>query len=153
MGFYGNMSATYQIKLSKHTATHNLDGRQHVSKSNQAHKAHSNSQSGWDFMATCQYVSKSNQAHKAHRNSQSGWDFIATCQQIKSSSQNTQKLTRWMGFHGSMSEDQSSTQSTQQLTTWMRFHGSMSANQIKLTMPTETYLLDRISSQHVSKSN
>ena len=47
MGFHGHMSAN-QIKLTKHTPTHKLDGISwpHVSKSNQAHKAHSNSLPG-----------------------------------------------------------------------------------------------------------
>ncbi len=145
-------------------------------------------------------VSKSNQAHKAHSNPQAGWDFITACQQIKSNSQSTQQLTSWMGFHGSMSANQikltkhaathwldeiswphvsksnqankahsnllagqdfmatcqkikTSSQSTQQLTPWIGFHASMLVNQIKLTKHTATHSLDEISWQHVSKSS
>src|SRR6267143_99020 len=55
MGFHGGMSVI-QIEPRRHTATHSLDGISwwHVSNSNQAHEAHSNSLTGWDFIAACQ---------------------------------------------------------------------------------------------------
>src|SRR6267378_2321673 len=58
MGFHGGMSAI-QIKPRRHTVTHLLDGISwwHVSNSNQAQEAHSNSLPGWDFMAACQNLS------------------------------------------------------------------------------------------------
>src|SRR6267378_2288662 len=78
MGFHGGMSAI-QIKPRRHTATHDLDGM-----------------SWW-------HVSNSNQAQEAHSNSRPGWDVMVACQQFKSSPGGTQQLTCWMGFHGSMS--------------------------------------------------
>jgi len=55
MGFHSSMSAI-QMKDRQHTATHKLNGISwlHVSNSNEAQEAHSNSQPGWDFMAVCQ---------------------------------------------------------------------------------------------------
>jgi len=55
MGFHGCMSAT-QMEPRRHTATHSLDGISwlHVSNSNGAQEAHSNSHAGWNFMAACQ---------------------------------------------------------------------------------------------------
>jgi len=55
MGFDGSMSAI-QMKPRRHTATHHLDviSWQHVSNSNGAQEAHSNSLAGWYFMAACQ---------------------------------------------------------------------------------------------------
>src|SRR6266699_2998874 len=175
MGFHGGKSAI-QIKPRRHTATHNLDGI-----------------SWW-------HVSNSNQAQEAHSNSQTGWDFMVACQQFKSSPGGTQQLTRWMGFHGGMSAIQikprrhtatheldgiswwhvsnsnqaqeahsnsqtgwdfmvacqqfkSSPGGTQQLTSWMGFHGGMSAIQIKPRRHTATHSLDGISWWHVSNSN
>src|SRR6267378_3866624 len=175
MGFHSGMSAI-QIKPRRHTATHKLDGI-----------------SWW-------HVSNSNQAQEAQSNSQTGWDFMVACQQFKSSPGGTQQLTNWMGFHGGMSaiqikprrhtathnldgiswwhvsnsnQDQeahsnsqagwdfmvacqqfkSSPGGTQQLTPWMGFHGGMSAIQIKPRRHTATDSLDGISWWHVSNSN
>src|SRR5271169_4257445 len=74
MGIHGRMSAI-QIKLRRQTATHSLDGN------------------SW------QNVSHSNQAQEAHSNSHTGWEFMAEFQPFKSSSGGKQQLTRWMGIH------------------------------------------------------
>jgi len=76
-GIHGSMSAI-QIKPRRHTATHMLDG------------------------ILWQHVSNSNRAQEAHTNSQTGWNFMAACQHFKSPG-GTQQLTCWMGFHGAMS--------------------------------------------------
>jgi len=52
----------------------------HVSDSNQAQEVHSNSLSGWDFMA---HVSHSNEAQEAYSSSPTGWNFMAACQPFK----------------------------------------------------------------------
>jgi hypothetical protein len=78
MEFHGSMSVI-QIKPRRCTATHSLHG------------------------ISWQHVSDSNQAHKMHSHSLSGWDFMAACQQFKSSPEGAQPLTHWMEFHGSSS--------------------------------------------------
>jgi len=129
MGFHGSMSAI-QMELRRHTATHSLDG------------------------ILWQHVSHSNGAQEAHSNSQSGWDFMAACQPFKWRPGGAQQLTPWMGFHGSMSAIQMELRRhTQQLTNWMGFHGSMSAIQMEPRRHTATHSLDEISWQHVSHSN
>jgi len=175
MKFHGCMSAN-QVKPRRHTATHSLDG------------------------VSWLHVSKSSGAQEAHSNSQSGWSFMAACQQIKWSLGGTQQLTAWMEFHGCMSANQVelrrhtathrldgvswlhvsnssggqmahsnshtgwsfmaacqqikwSPGGTQQLTPWMGFHGCMSANQVEPRRHTATHRLDEISWLHVSKSS
>ena len=81
MGFCGTMSAT-QIEPRRHTATHRLDG------------------------ISWRHVSNSNGAQAAHSNSHTGWDFMEAYQQLKWSPGGTQQLTAWMGFHGGMSATQ-----------------------------------------------
>jgi len=134
----------------KHAATHSLDGNLwlHVSNSNGAQKAHSNSQTGWNFIAACQQFKwspggtqqltpwmefhgcMSDGAQEAHSNSQPGWNFMAVCQPFK-----------W------------SPGGTQQLTSWMAFHGCMSAIQMEPGRHTATHILDGISWLYVSHSN
>jgi len=152
MEFYGCMSAI-QMEPRRHTTIHILNGISWL------------------------HVSNSNGAQEAHSNSLSGWDFMAACQQFKWSPGGTQQLTSWMEFHGSMSAIQmeprrpkahSNSQpdfmaacqqlkwspgGTQQLTSWMGFHGSMSAIQIESRRHTATHGLDGISWLHVSNSN
>jgi len=55
MGFHSCMSAI-QMEPRRHTATHSLDRISwlHVSHSNGAQEAHSNSHTEWNFMAACQ---------------------------------------------------------------------------------------------------
>jgi len=67
------------MELWRHTATHTLDGISWL------------------------HVSNSNGAVEAHSNSHPGWDFIAACQQFQWSHGDTQQLTAWMRFHGWMS--------------------------------------------------
>jgi len=165
-----------QMEPRRHTATHSLDGISWL------------------------HVSKSNGAQEAHSNSLPGWDFMAACQQFKWSRGGTQQLTAWMGFHGCMLAIQMeprrhtathfldgiswlhvsnsngaqeahrnslpgwdfmaacqqlkwSPGDTQQLTDWMGFHGCMSAIQIEPRRHTATHKLDGISWLHVSHSN
>ncbi len=149
MKFHGGMSAN-QIKPSRSTATHSLDGV-----------------SWW-------HVSNSNQALQKHSNSQSEWGFMVACQQFKSSPPEAQQLTAWMGFHGGMSAIQlKPTRSTathilgfhgemsaiqikptrSTATHILGFHGGMSAIQIKPSRSTATHFLDGVSWWHVSNSN
>jgi len=128
MKFHGCMSAN-QMKPRRHTATHKLDGISwlHISNSNGAQEAHSNSLPGWNFHScmlanqaeprghiathilngvSWLHVSNSNGGQEAHSNSLSGWSFIAACQKIKWSPGGTQQLTAWMEFHGCMLANQ-----------------------------------------------
>jgi len=77
MVFHACMSAI-QVE-GRHTATHQLDGILWL------------------------HVSGSNGAQDAHSNSQAGLSFMAACQQFKWSPGGTQQLTGWMEFHGWMS--------------------------------------------------
>jgi len=175
MGFHSCMSAI-QMKPRRHTATHTLNGISWL------------------------HVSKTVGAQKAHTNSQTGWNFMAAHQQFKWSPEGTQQLTDWMEFHGCLSaiqmeprrhtathsldgiswlhvsnsneaqEAHSNSQpewdfmavcqqfkwspgGTQQLTAWMGFHDCMSAIQMKPRRHTATHKLDGISWLHVSNSN
>jgi len=78
MEFHGCMSAI-QMKPRRQRATHKLDGISWL------------------------HVSNSNGAQEAHSNSQAGWDFMAASQQFKWSPGGTQQLTCWMEFHVSNS--------------------------------------------------
>jgi hypothetical protein len=68
-GFHGCTSAI-QMEARRRTATHDLEGISwpHVSESNGDQEAHSNSQTGRDFMAV--HVRDSNGDQEAHSNSQ-----------------------------------------------------------------------------------
>ena len=81
MGFHNSMTAI-QMEPKRHTVTHSLDG------------------------ISLQHVSKSNGAQEAHSNSQTGWNFMAACQPDKLSPGDTQELTNWMAFHSSTSASQ-----------------------------------------------
>jgi len=167
MGFHGCMSAI-PMEPRRHTATHSLDGISwlHVSNSNGAKEAHSNSHPRWDFMVACQQFQWSGggpqqltswmgfigctsaipiepRRHTAtHRLDGISWLHVSNSNGAKKAHSNS--LSGW-DFMAACQQFQWSQGGTQQLTAWMEFHGCTSAIPMEPRRHTATHILDGIS--------
>ena len=157
-----------QIQPRKCTATHKLEGisQGHVNNSNRAQEVHSNSQTGWDFMETCQQFRQSpgdtqqltlqmgfhegmstsqikprrcTATHKLDRISLGHVNNLNKAQEVHSNSQTKQDFMR------SYQQFKYSLRGAQQLTCWMGFYEGISTIQIQPRRCIATHLLDSIS--------